>query len=552
MKKSLLLSIGTLFSLLLTACSGADDCGCTKEKGEKEDEVSLEKDKGENYAFDTTSTNKDGSMSYEIFVRSFYDHNGDGIGDLLGVKDKIPYLADLGIKTIWLTPIHPSPSYHGYDVKDYCAVHEDFGTLADFDALEKEAAKYNIDIMLDMVFNHSSKQHPWFEQSYQDYKAKKTGATSKADWYNWSTTKGHVYKDLRYEGGFSSEMPDLNIKSDTLKAEIEKITKFWIEHGVDGFRLDAALHYVSNGTKTNVEFLTWLEETAHKYDKNFYMVGEVWADASTIIKYHESKCDSFFSFQSSFQPSATDVAYLGNVVFASSSMANVGKGNKWATQVENYEAAIKENNPDGYSSYFITNHDGDRASKYVSGCQAKALASLYCLLPGTPFMYYGEEIELKGERITSPDDQTDARRRLPMVWSKDNSAGKCNFPEPSRKELDNNEQVELGADDQLAKGWSLLNHYKKVINVRNKYPFFKKGVFKNATNQLQSDSQFVIAYKISSGSDSVTVVHNFNQYAVEVTAPGTEILDEINTNQQKPRIKDGKLGIGAYSTVIVK
>ncbi|MCR4880139.1 MAG: hypothetical protein K5906_04210, partial [Bacilli bacterium] len=155
--------------------------------------------------------------------------------------------------------------------------------------------------------------------------------------------------------------------------------------------------------------------------------------------------------------------------------------------------------------------------------------------------------------ITSPDDQSDARRRLPMIWSKSDKTGECAFPEKNRKDLDNNEQVELGVEDQLSTNYSLTNHYRKVINVRNKYPFIKHSVFTGMVDELnRADNQYLMAYKLSLGDDYIIVVHNFNQYSVEMTAPGNEILDEINTNGLKPSLKDGKLGLGAYSTVIMK
>ncbi|MBE6142303.1 MAG: hypothetical protein E7175_05680 [Erysipelotrichaceae bacterium] len=554
MKKSLLFSIGTLFSLLFTSCSGSS-CNCPKEDGGHDYEVSLEKDVLDNYAFDADSTNKDGSMSYEIFVRSFYDTNNDGTGDIKGVTAKLPYLADLGIKTLWLMPIHPSPTYHGYDVKDYYAVNPDYGTLADFDELVSEANKLNIDIMLDMVFNHSSTQIPWFNKSYEDYKAKKSGTDSKADWYNWSTSSksGYSkYKDLYYEARFDSSMPDLNFDSASMRKEIEKIFSFWIkDHGIKGFRLDAVLYYYYGNADKNAEVLTWMEKVGKDNNKDFYMVGEAWTDNSTTLEYYKSKCDSFFKFKSSLDGKANDA--MMNIIRSSSAIVPYDANGKWAKAIQKYEASVKENNPDGYSSYFLSNHDMDRCGDSLEECFMKSAASLYGLMPGTSFMYYGEEIYLKGKRVTDPDDMSDARRRLPMIWSKSDKTGECKFPEKGREDLDDNEQVEEGANDLMKVGYSLPNHFKKVINVRNKYPFIKHSVFTSLVDKLnRSDNQYLMAYKLSLGNDYIIVVHNFNQYAVEMDAPGNEIVDEINTNRQKPRLKDGKLALGAYSTVVMK
>ncbi|MCR4879537.1 MAG: hypothetical protein K5906_01085, partial [Bacilli bacterium] len=444
-KKSLLCLVGTLFSLLVTSCGGSS-CNCPKDENGAKDEISLEKDSLTNYAIDETVSNKNGSMSYEIFVRSFYDTNNDGVGDIKGVTAKLPYLASLGIKTLWLMPIHQSPSYHGYDVKDYYSVHSDYGTINDFDELVTEANKLNIDIMLDMVFNHSSSQNPYFTQSYKDYKAGKTGSTSKADWYNWtdSSETGYAkYNDLYYEARFDSSMPDFNFKSEGVWEEFDKIFKFWVkDHGVKGFRLDAVLYYDYQNHEQNAEYLTRLEEIGKTYNKNFYMVGEAWDSKATVLNYYNSTCDSFFKFDSSINGSGKDA--MLEIVKSRSGTVPYGANSKWARVIQNYEAALKENNPNGYSSYFLSNHDMDRSESYLPDCFAKSAASLYGLMPGTPFMYYGEEIGLKGKRITSPDDQSDARRRLPMIWSKSDKTGECAFPEKNRKDLDNNEQVELG------------------------------------------------------------------------------------------------------------
>ena len=496
------------------------------------------------YTFDKDVTNENGSMSYEIFVRSFYDSDGDGIGDLNGVKEKIPYLYDLGIKTVWLMPIHPSPSYHGYDVSNYYGVHKDYGTLADFDALVATAKEYNIDIMLDMVFNHCSTYNSYFNDSYQDYKNGNTGENSKADWFNWSTTSGNYqYGGLWYEARFDKGMPDFNLNSEGVRNEIENIMKFWIkDHGVKGFRLDAVLYYYYQQSAPNVEFLTWLETTAHKYDENFYMVGECWATDGTLNGYTKSTLDSFFRF--------------GNATGGENSMINIAKGggkaSTFANNIAANEATTKANNPNGYSSYFLSNHDQDRISKNFNEVQNKCAASLLCLMPGTPFMYYGEEIQLVGKRETSPDDLSDVRRRLPMIWSKKDKTGECAFPETKRQDLDDTEQVKEGVDDQLKKGYSLLNHYKKVINIRNKYPFLKHGIFTSMVKNLETDFNWMLAYKIALGDEYIIAVHNFSDQKMTVTAPGSEILDEINTSKVAPKLNNGKLTLGAYSSVVMR
>lgn len=495
------------------------------------------------YKYEEVS-NKDGSMSYEIFVRSFYDTDGDGIGDLNGVKAKLPYLYDLGIKTVWLTPIHKSPSYHGYDVRDYYSIHKDFGTLEDFDNLVTEANKYNIDIMLDMVFNHCSTLNKYFTQSYDDYKSGNTSDTSKADWFNWETTKlsgYNQYNDLYYESRFDASMPDFNLDSVGVRNEIENIMKFWIvDHKVKAFRLDAVLYYYYQEVDKNIEFLSWLEDTAHKYDPNVYIVGEAWDDASTINSYYESKVDSFFRFEN-----ANGGGYT--------SFINLAKGNISASRleaIEENEKKIKENNPKGYSSYFLSNHDQDRVSNNFNEIQSKCAASILCLMPGTPFMYYGEEIQLKGVRAEGVN--TDAPRRLPMIWSKKDKTGECSFPEKGKEYTYKGDQVEKGVNDQLKDGYSLVNHYKKVINIRNKYPFLKEGLFTSLYRQLDIEEDGVIAYKIASGDQYINIYHNFSDKTVTFDVIGEKITDEINTSKKAPKFKDGKLTLAPYSSAVMQ
>lgn len=496
---------------------------------------------GGGYSYEEVS-NKDGSMSYEIFVRSFYDTDGNGTGDIKGVIAKLPYLYDLGIKTVWLMPIHKSPSYHGYDVTDYYTVNSQYGTLEDFDNLVKEASKYNIDIMLDMVFNHCSTKNKYFTQSYEDYKNNNTSADSKANWFNWSDTSYpgyNKYNDLYYESRFSASMPDFNLDSETLRQELENVVKFWIkDHGVKGFRLDAVLYYYYNQTSSNISFLNWLEDTCHKYDPNFYMVGEAWEDAETVNEYHKSKLDSFFRF---------DTAIGGDYY----NFINIGKGMSDSLRIgmiEENEAEVKKNNPNGYSSYFLSNHDQDRVGNTFNTEQNKCAASMLCLMPGTPFMYYGEEIGLLGKR--GKNDMTDALRRLPMVWSKNDKTGECKYPEKSTSYLWDGTQVEYGVDDELKNGYSLVNHYKKAINIRNKYPFLKKGKFTSLMNNINEDG--VAAYRISLGNDYINVYHNFSEVEVTIEVIGSKITDEINTSKVSPKLNGTKLTLAPYSSAVLK
>lgn len=514
--------------------------------------VQLKAYEEENYKFDSSVTNANGSVCYEIFVRSFYDTNNDGIGDFNGVTAKLPYLKDLGVKTLWLMPIMPSPSYHGYDVADYYDVNPDYGTMSDFDNLLAEAKKYNIDIMIDIVFNHSSTQNPWFKQSYEDYVSNNTSLDSKADWYCWIDhyqTGYSIYsgsKGIYYESRFDHSMPDLNTQNEAVRAEMLKILKYWVEKGVDGFRFDAVKYFDFNNTKYNVEFMTYLHDEIVKDYPGIYFVGECWDGITVINDYYKSTFESFFTFGSSLDGNG-DASIVGQVKTLTSA-------NSFASTIENRERIMKENNPNAYSSYFLSNHDMDRASNSLTNENAKLAASLYLLLPGTPYMYYGEEIELMGKRKTAPEDASDARRRLPMIWSMTDKEGECGFPEPHRVDLMTNEQVKLGVAEQMDKNYSLWNHYKKVIEIRNKYPFIKNSVFTNMTKQIDTKLDNILAYELSYGDESIIVIHNFENAnaSVDLSKIGvSSILDEVSVSRQYPELSNNILKIGKWSTVIL-
>ena len=548
MKKNLLKYTLIIASFIVSSCSpSSPSCDPDFEDCTSLVSVKMDDDKNKNYVMDPSSTNEKGSVNYEIFIRSFYDSDGDGIGDFNGVKEKLPYLKELGVKDIWLMPFNKTNSYHGYDVVSYYDVNPDYGSIDDLIALVNEAKKYNIGIVMDLVLNHSSKFNPWFNESYNDYYNGVSGEFSKADWYVWSFDAlggYHKYRDLYYEGDFDSSMPDFNLSSPSLRDEIKKIVKYWIDLGIKGFRLDAVLYYYYNSHESNITFLKWLNDYIKSINEDVYLVGECWTDNQSVNEYYTSGAESFFDFGSSIKGNGYD------------SIIGVAKGTigtkSFSSFIESKENVRKENNPKGYSSYFLSNHDMDRVSKNCYGEYAKAVASCYLLLPGTPYIYYGEEIEMVGERCTSPDDRSDVKRRLPMVWSKNDATGKCKFPEQSRKDLDNTKQVENGVNDMLKVNYSLINHYKKVINVRNKYPFIKHSYYKDLSASINGNER-VLAYELSLNDERIVVVQNFNSVNVEIDVSNVAntILDSINTAKKVPTIKDGKLKIGAFSTVIL-
>jgi len=554
MKNKLIFCGIFLFSLVLTGC-GSSTCDpnkdqfCDTDNDDDKELYELADDTNTNYIFDTNINNSNASTNYEIFVRSFYDSDGDGIGDLNGVKEKLSYLQDLGVKNLWLMPINPSSSYHGYDVTDYYGIDSDYGTINDFNALISEAKTYNIGIIMDMVFNHSSDENEWFTDSFNDYVSGNTSSDSKKDWYNWSDNSKEGYSKYPgsskyYEARFSHNMPDFNLDNQEVRNEILDVCKFWLDKGVAGFRLDATFYYYLTDSK-NTEFLSWLNDECKKYKSNCYFVGECWNGQGTtsINASYGSGMDSFFAFYSSI-----DSVGNGSLISVSK---RVNTASQFLRFIESEENAIKTINESAVSSYFLSNHDMDRSSKSLTDENAKLAASITYLMPGTPYIYYGEEIGLKGVR--GSNDRSDAKRRLPMVWSKNSNTGKCDFPESNRKDLDDTIQVEDGVIDQLSTNYSLINHYKKVLNVRNKYSFIRDARFINKSSSAGNNENLLL-YELVNGTNKILIVTNAGTKNCQVDVSSISngnILDSINTIKKLPKCENGKLTLGAYSTVII-
>lgn len=396
------------------------------------------------------------TVFYEIFVRSFYDTNGDGIGDFNGVTAKLNYLQALGITGIWLMPINPSPSYHGYDITDYYDVNSEYGTMDDFKRLLAEAHKRGIRVIIDLVLNHTSNQHPFFVDALQ-------GPQSKYyNWYLWSDTNlGTGWRQVTgaqqkyYFGIFCDCMPDLNYNNPEVKAQMEDVTRFWLNDvGVDGFRMDAINLLIEDGTKTKNTSAThaWLKGfyKFYKSEKpDAYTIGEVYgADASLAKTYTGDQLDEAFNFE------------IATGIFNS---ANTGSN----ISVDSALTFATQTLPNGDYGTFLTNHDQDRLMSKLYGDidKAKVAASLLLTSPGTPFIYYGEEIGMTGQK---PDEDI----RLPMQWSAGENAG-FSVGEPWRAPAANYPQVNVAG--QLNNPISLLSHYRALIALRNQYPALRQG-----------------------------------------------------------------------------
>ena len=411
---------------------------------------------------------------YEIFVGGFSDSNKDRMGDINGLIKRLDYLNDgdpnsgksLGIEGIWLMPIMPSPSYHKYDVKDYYSIDPAYGTMQDFENLIAECNKRGIKLIIDFVLNHTSTQHPWFinakkaikegalDNPYAGYYIKETEMITGHSWHEFEKTPDGT--QYYYEGNFSPSMPELNMDNPQVRREIIDIAKFWLDKGVGGFRLDAVKYFYYGDDIKNIEFLNWLNDECKKIKNDVYIVAENWSGTISIQNYYEAvNCFDF-----SFSGTSGDIYYTAQ---------GIQSVTEYAITLEAYQRQILRKNPNAILNPFISNHDMDRAAGFLSTDDyiMHMAANLYILSSGCPFIYYGEEIGMKGSRGS---EQTDANRRLAMLWGDSDKVR-----DPSGSTYAKANQVNGTVKNQLPKENSLYNHYKKLIMLRRANPEIARG-----------------------------------------------------------------------------
>jgi glycosidase len=462
------------------------------------------------------------AVFYEIFLRSYYDSNGDGIGDINGLTEKLDYLNDgdpdtsddLGITAIWLMPIHPSPSYHGYDVINYYAINPEYGTMQDFQRFLDEAHSRGIHVIMDLVINHTSSQNPFFISA-------SAGETSQYfSWYVWSdTTHGRQWYPRQvngiekyYYGYFCDCMPDLNYLTPEVTVQMEKITSFWLnEIGVDGFRIDAAKHLIEDGDKLENTPAThaWFKEY-YQYYKNIqpdaFVIGEVAGNSTRqTTQYADREMDMIFNFEFAN-------AIMSSVKAESNSSINSGL------------TFIQQDAPDWRFGTFLTNHDQNRVMSVLDGSMEKAKIAATILLtsPGTPFIYYGEEIGMQGVK---PDEDI----RLPMRWS---AAGDMGFT--SGEAWRNPQSIIPGTNvaQELLDSNSLLRYYQFLIRIRGQYPALSRG----SIAQLDNRNRSIYATLRVQDPDAVLILINLSEnpvrdislrYGGEELKPGDYVLNPI-------------------------
>lgn len=486
-------------------------------------------------------------VNYEVFVRSFADSNGDGIGDFNGLTAKLDYLKDLGVGGIWLMPIMPSPTYHKYDVTNYKAVDPEYGTQQDFENLVAEAHKRGIKILVDLILNHTGSDHPWFQQAssdktnpYRDYYlwakkdsirtliSKKETSLDSDNITQWHSVKGDTLAE-HYYGFFWGGMPDLNFDNEKVKAEFVDIGKYWLtDMNVDGFRLDAAKHiYPTDRAEDNHAFWVWFREEMQKIKPEVYLVGEVWSNAKDVAPYLKG-LPALFNFDMGY--SITSVVNAGK--------DTIGLINKYKRITDFYNSSTNE----FIDATFLKNHDQNRILSELGDDTSKArvAAGILLTLPGTPYIYYGEEIGMKGRK---PDEFI----REPFVWAEGaNEKMQTRWEKPTYS----TDQTVIPLTKQKDDPKSLYNFYKRFIHYRNSSEVLTYGSIESSPLSVQE----LVSFIRRKGDEQRLIIHNVSD--VEITVRLENELSDFSKvdfiSEGEAEIKDLVIVIPAYASVIVK
>ncbi|MEM7677088.1 MAG: alpha-amylase family glycosyl hydrolase, partial [Myxococcota bacterium] len=459
------------------------------------------------------------AVFYEIFVRSFKDSDGDGVGDFAGLTQMLDYLNDgdpattndLGVDALWLMPIQASPSYHGYDVTDYKAVNTDYGDIADFDRLIEEAHSRGIKVIIDFVLNHSSSQHPWFRQS-------RSPNSKFRDYYTWrdepdarwrrpwdGANVWHSSPTGYYYGIFWSGMPDLNLANPEVEAHMIDAMRFWLDRGVDGFRVDAVRYLM----QTEDGKLADIPQT-HDFAKNVRQqladypdavwVAEAWTDVSRVADYYGDNGNEF------------SLAFSFDVAGAIKSSINDGNRANLNQTLELSDRFMPDR---GFEAPFLSNHDMQRVMREIGGNTAamRVAAALLMAMPGTPFLYYGEEIGMQGGASSRDED-----KRTPMRWTAQGPG--FGFTTADRPWHPGQEADGISVAAQRNQPDSLWSLYRDLIALRHEHAALADG--DSSRPAITDGDRGVLAILRTVGEQRVLVLANVHR---DAAGPFTVAID---------------------------
>ena len=532
------------------------------------------------------------SVVYQIYPRSFKDSNGDGIGDINGIREKLDYLKELGIDVIWLSPVYKSPNDdNGYDISDYCDIMDEFGTMEDMDNLLKEANERGIKILMDLVVNHTSDEHKWFieakkskDNEYRDYyiwrdkveghEPNELGSCFSGSAWQYDETTGQYYLHL-----FSKKQPDLNWENEKVRNEVYKMMNFWVDKGIGGFRMDVIdligkvpdEMITGNGPKLH-EYLQEMNKAALE-GKDLLTVGETWGATPDVAKLYSNPGRKELSMVFQFEHIGLDqIEGKEKWDVKSLELLDLKKVlSKWQTELEGQ----------GWNSLFWNNHDLPRiVSRWGNDKEyriesAKMLATLLHGMKGTPYIYQGEELGMTNVRFDDINDYNDIESlnmykdrlskgyshneimesiyakgrdnaRTPMQWDDSENAG---FTTGTPWLAVNKNYDKINAKQCLQDENSIFNHYKKLIDIRKNNDTIIYGDYK----LLCEDDENIFAYVRELNGDKILVVCNFYDKDVEFKFEGDFNYSKVllsNYNDSSKIIE--KLKLRPYEAVMYR
>ena len=532
------------------------------------------------------------SVVYQIYPRSFKDSNGDGIGDINGIREKLDYLKELGIDVIWLSPVYKSPNDdNGYDISDYYDIMDEFGTMEDMDNLLKEANERGIKILMDLVVNHTSDEHKWFieakkskDNEYRDYyiwrdsvdgnEPNDLGSTFSGSAWQYDETTGQYYLHL-----FSKKQPDLNWENGKVRNEVYKMMNFWVDKGIGGFRMDVIdligkvpdEMITGNGPKLH-EYLQEMNKAALE-GKDLLTVGETWGATPDVAKLYSNPERKELSMVFQFEHIGLDqIEGKEKWDLKPLELLELKKVlSKWQTELEGQ----------GWNSLFWNNHDLPRIvsrwgnDKEYRVLSAKMLATLLHGMKGTPYIYQGEELGMTNVRFEDINEYNDIESlnmykdrlskgytheeimesiyakgrdnaRTPMQWDDSENAG---FTTGTPWLAVNKNYDKINAKQCLQDENSIFNHYKKLIDIRKNNDTIIYGDYK----LLCEDDNNIFAYVRELNGDKILVVCNFYDKDVEFKFEGDFNYSKVllsNYNDSSKMIE--KLKLRPYEAVMYR
>jgi alpha-glucosidase len=515
-------------------------------------------------------------VMYQIYPRSFYDADGDGTGDIKGIIQKLDYLKDLGVNSLWISPIYKSPmADFGYDVSDYCDIDPTFGTLDDFDELVREAHKRGMKLVMDYVANHTSDQHPWFLES------KSSRDSAKRDWYiwkdpgpdggppnNWLSIFGGLAWEFDettqqyYMHTFLKEQPELNWQNPEVKDAMLNVLRFWIDRGVDGFRADAFAH-ISKDVKFRDEPVN--PHFRHG-DWSWTKLQHIYMEQKDGLKYIYEYFDSVFAEYPDRELFMVTEDYAGmddiKWHYENSNSQSFAPLNLWFTELEwdhdtvqryvyTYDSMLQD---DMWPNYALGNHDLTRVSNRAGKDALRTAAMLQLTLRGMPIIYYGEElgmseVEIPRDRMRDPAglrDETGKVRdpqRTPMQWGASTNAG---FTTGVPWLPIANDFKMINVENQTHNQQSLLQLYKDLIKLRNSTKAFSEGDLE----KVEQDNRYVMMFKRFYEDEVYYVAINLSKSPQKVVLHNHELKAVLKTHEKAVTLDDTSFTLEPSAGVI--